>query len=176
MNWASKSNVLVENFQSENSFSINAGEFNLQPDCGFNIITYDSRKYSFVVELDNGTERTKSKLDVESIERKIRGYDLHQSQFSASDPCRYQVLFVTTRSDVRLKNILQAAGELMVNPQRTVFLGCTLDEFKQSNPFCEPVLQDHRGLRRCLLPRQLKQRKQNDGVSMDKPIMNFTKK
>ena len=157
--WAHESNLKIINFQSENSFSIHSGEFKLQPDSGFQIEDMNGRKFSFVIELDNGSERTRSKLDVESIERKIRGYDLHQSQYSATDPGRYQVLFVTTRSQTRLLNILRTAGELMANPQRTVFLGCTLDEIKKQNPFCFPYLQDHRGLKRCLLPQLKRPRK-----------------
>ena len=42
----------------------------------------DGRTFSFVVEFDNGTERVRSKQDVESIERKMRGYDAHISRSS----------------------------------------------------------------------------------------------
>ena len=55
--------------------------------------------------LDNGTERIRSPQDVESIERKVRGYDLHQSSTPSFDHGRFVVLFVTTRSSDRLVHI-----------------------------------------------------------------------
>ena len=89
---------------------------------------------------------------MESIERKIRGYDAHQSQFGKFDADRYLVLFITTRSTRRLQHILDLAGLVMKQPQRTVFVGASLESFLASDPFMDPVLKDHRGLKRTLVP------------------------
>ena len=97
--------------------------------------TPDGRTFNFVVELDNGTERVRSRRDVESIERKLRGYDAHQAQFEALDPQRYLVLFVTTRSQQRLQHILDVATLVMQNQQRTVFIGTDLKSFLEDDPF-----------------------------------------
>jgi hypothetical protein len=95
----------------------------------------------------------RSRLDVESIERKLRGYDAHQSKFHALSPERYLVLFVTTRSQDRLEHILDLAGLVMQNPQRTVFVGVSLDDYLScADPFREAVIRDHRRLRRTLIP------------------------
>ncbi len=146
--------IAVLHFARENSVELRAGEFLLRPDCAFQLRTPNHRTFHFCIELDNSTERVRSRLDVESIERKLRGYDAHQSQFEALDPQRYLVMFVTTRSKERLEHILDFAGMVMQNPQRTVFVGVTLDEFLASlDPFQEAVLTDHRRLKRMLIPR-----------------------
>lgn len=147
-----KSGINVRHFSRENSMQLSAGEFTVRPDCAFQLVDADQRTFNFMVEVDNGTERVRSKLDVESIERKLRGYDLHQSQFRGDDPQRYRVVFVTTRSRVRLDHILQLAGAVMQNPQRTVFVGCNLTDLQKSNPFRDEILTDHRGLKKALVP------------------------
>lgn len=143
----------VERFASENSIRLDAGPFTLYPDACFDVRRRDDRIFPFVVELDNGTERVRSRLDVESIERKLRGYDAYDAQFSAHDPKRHLVLFVTTRSERRLDHIMELASEVMRNPERTVFLGCDLTTFCENDPFADPIFRDHRGLMRTLIPR-----------------------
>ena len=149
---AHRAGCLIEHFGRENSVCIEAGSFRLFPDCSFTIRHPDGRSFPFVLEIDNATERVRSKLDVESIERKIRGYDAHQSQFGKFDADRYLVLFITTRSTRRLQHILDLAGLVMKQPQRTVFVGASLESFLASDPFMDPVLKDHRGLKRTLVP------------------------
>ncbi len=149
---AHKAGYTVEHFGRENSVCIEAGSFRLFPDCSFVIRHPAGKTFPFVVEIDNATERIRSKLDVESIERKIRGYDAHQSQFGKFDPDRYLVLFITTRSKRRLQHILDLARMLMKQPQRTVFVGADLPTFLAGDPFAQPVLTDHRGLKRTLVP------------------------
>lgn len=149
---AHRQGVELRHFARENSLKLEAAPFTLFPDCAFQLVTPDGRTFNLVVELDNGTERVRSKLDVESIERKLRGYDAHQSQFEALDPERYLVLFVTTRSQQRLKHILDLAAMVMQNPQRTVFIGSDLKTFLENNPFRQPMFHDHRGLKRNLIP------------------------
>ena len=126
--------------------------FTLYPDCAFVVRTTDGRCFPFVVELDNGTERVRSKLDVESIERKLRGYDAHQSQFDKFHPDRYLVLIVSTRSKVRLEHILSLAASVMHQPLRTVFLGADLPSLLAGDPYWDSLFVDHRGLKRALVP------------------------
>ena len=126
---ADRLGVEVRYFARENSIRMEASGSVLYPDCAFQLFTPNGRAFNFVVELDNGTERIRSPQDVESIERKIRGYDLHQSSTPSFDHGRFVVLFVTTRSSDRLTHILQAAARIMRNPRRTLFLGVTLSAF-----------------------------------------------
>lgn len=150
---AHRRGISVRHFARENSVTLEAAGLIVVPDCAFQLRTPDGRTFHFCVELDNGTERVRSRLDVESIERKLRGYDAHQSQFAALDPQRYLVLFVTTRSADRLTHILDLAGRVMRNPQRTVFVGVALEKYLNcDDPFREAVLTDHRGLKRTLIP------------------------
>lgn len=144
--------VVLNQFARENSVKLEANGFAMFPDCAFRVETSDDRGFNFVVELDNGTERVRTKQDVESIERKLRGYDAHQSQFAANDPKRYVVLFVTTRGSGRLHNIMSLADAVMSNRHRTVFIGTGLDVLRASDPFSDAIFEDHRGLKRTLIP------------------------
>lgn len=149
---ANKNNCEVIHFSRENSVKLQADPFTLYPDSAFVIRRDDGRTFSFVVELDNGTERVRSKQDVESIERKLRGYDAHQSKYDKFDPDRYLVLFITTRSENRLQYILDLAAEVMSQPQRRVFVGVELSRLLSADPFQVPVFTDHRGLKRQMIP------------------------
>lgn len=149
---AYENEVELLHFARENSVKLVAEPFTLFPDAAFVLRGKDGRTFSFVLEFDNGTERVRSKQDVESIERKIRGYDAHQSQFDAHDPDRYLVLFISTRSQQRLQYVLDIAAEVMSQPQRRVFVGCSLSQFLAYDPFQVPLLEDHRGLRRTVIP------------------------
>jgi hypothetical protein len=149
---AHQHNVTVQHVAPENSIRLEASGFVLYPDLAFQVVTPDGRTFHFILELDNGTERVRSTRDVESIERKLRGYDAHQSRFSANDPDRYLVLFITTRGSQRLQHMLDLAGSVMTNPQRTVFVGSDLKSWINGDPFKETLLIDHRGLKRSLIP------------------------
>lgn len=144
--------VVVQQFARENSVQLSAGGFTVYPDAAFQLVTPEYQIFNFVLELDNGTERVKTTADTESIERKIRGYDAHNSQFAVNDPRRYVVVFLTTRSHVRVKNILTMADAVTRNRERTVFVGSSLSEFLQVDPFTQPILNDHRFLKRTILP------------------------
>ncbi len=142
---------ILQRVSRENSICLQAGAHRLFPDCTFQIAT-PSKTYNFVVELDNGTERVRSNRDVESIERKIRGYDLHQANLLSSDQRRFVVLFVTTRSSVRLDNMMNAVRECVQNLDRTLFLGTDLASFVAStNPLHGKAWTDHHGRRRMLI-------------------------
>lgn len=149
---ASRHGCQVLHFARENSVRIHAEPFTVYPDCAFVIRDCSGRSFPFVLELDNATERVRSSKDVESIERKLRTYDTHQSQYDRFDPNRYLVLFITTRSERRLRTILNVAADVMRQPQRRVFLGSSLQALLASDPFQQPAFEDHRCLRRTLIP------------------------
>jgi hypothetical protein len=122
---ANRQGYEVRHFARENSVTLETPTGVLRPDATFQLVAND-RAFNFVCELDNGSERVRSRQDIESIERKIRGYDSHSRAFRAFDPQRYVVLFVTTRCSERLKHLMAAADSLMNNRQKTLFLGATL--------------------------------------------------
>lgn len=157
--------IALRHFARENSVKLEAGGFTMYPDCAFQLVNAERRTFNFVLELDNGTERMRSKQDVESIERKVRGYDAHQGQFAADDPNRYLVVFVTTRSLYRLPKIMNLADAFMHNRQRTVFIGCDLVTLLNADPFAESVFVCHRSLRRTIVPMQ-NQAIKNQATSM----------
>ena len=149
-----KHGVVMNQYVRENVVVFEANRRRVLPDAAFRLVseTQPDRPYSFVLELDNGTERVRTARDVESIERKIRGYDAHQSQFKRDDPDRYLVLFITTRSESRLGRVLASCSELIENPNRSLFLGTTLSSLLNSDPFSAPVFKSNNGLKRVLLP------------------------
>lgn len=149
---AHRAGVELREFWRENALQLVSGDLTLRPDCAFQLRRDDGRPFHFVVELDCSTERLRTPRNVESIARKIRGYDQHQGAFDALDPQRYLVLFITTRSRDRLDHILELAANVMENPDRTVFVGATLADLLGGDPFHDAVLRDHRGLRRMIIP------------------------
>ena len=143
----------LSRFTRENAVKLQTHDYTLYPDSTFQIFDpINKRTFNFAIELDNGTERIQSTQDVESIARKLRGYERHQSQFGVFDNDRYLVIFLTTRSHSRLFSILECAKTILLNLQRTVFLGCDLRTWLSCDPFTSPVLQDHRGLKRLVIP------------------------
>ena len=152
---AAENGHTIDRFCRENSLAIGNAKNRVYPDSAFRIRASDGRSFPFVLELDNGTERVRTKRDVESIERKILAYDADQQKFKRDDPNRYLLLFVTTRSVQRLRHILDACNSLISNPQRTLMLGATLDALLDCDPFHTPIFESNNGLRRTLLPRSV---------------------
>ncbi|EMI16462.1 hypothetical protein RMSM_06620 [Rhodopirellula maiorica SM1] len=152
---AARHNIEMDQYARENSIKFHSGQSHVSPDGAFRLLhRYESaRPYSFVIEMDNGSERVRSNKDIESIQRKVQTYDHHQSRYKRDDPARYLVLFVTTRSERRLEHVLSTCSSLIRNPDRTLFLGATLEALLAVDPFSEPVLQSNNGLRRTLVPR-----------------------
>ena len=143
----------LQNFTRENETRIDADGLTLFPDCTFQLSLPSGQVFRYIVELDNGSERIRSAMNIESIERKIRGYDAYQSKFDALDPSRPVVLFITTRSSERTRHILNAARRIMSNPNRTVFLATELRLIlAATDSLREVCLTDNRGRRRGLLP------------------------
>lgn len=135
----------IQQLTSEGSVKIETQPFTLYPDFGFQLVSPTGKSFNYFVELDNGTERVRSKQAVESLERKIRGYDAHQSQFKAFSPDRYVVLFVTTRSSARVDHILEAVRSVAFNQQRRTFLVADLQTILSMESLTSPVWLDPNG-------------------------------
>jgi hypothetical protein len=142
--------VRFTGFYRENAFWLPVGAEVLYPDCAFQLIAFD-RELSFFVELDNSGQRMRaSSEDAESWQRKIRLYEAFQD----SCPLRFRVLVVTTRSTERLGHILELAGSLARNPQRSLFYGTTLSRFlNEPCAVTAPCFADHRCRLVSLVPR-----------------------
>lgn len=158
---AETGSATVRNFTRENDVRIESDGLLLFPDCTFQLALPTGQVFRYLVELDNGSERIRSAINTESIERKIRGYDAYQSRFDALDPLRPVVLFITTRSSERTQHILEAARAVMTNPNRTVFLAAELRTFlAAADPMNLVCLTDNRGRKRGLLPSNIKPQSQ----------------
>jgi hypothetical protein len=141
---AHRDGMMCEEFYRENLYEVSVGKQSLLPDCGFALTTQAGKTFRFVVEVDCGTERLQSNKDVESIERKIRLYDAHQSQTDAFSAERFVVLFVTTKNRSRLDHILGVAGSVITNPNRRLVCGVHLDDFLESKQaITTPLFRDH---------------------------------
>ena len=114
--------VRFANFQRENTFSLEAADEAVQPDCAFQLVRPGGVAFSFFVELDNGTEPIRSEKDRDSWQRKLRIYEAYQ-QLSMT---RFRLLVVSAHSGARLQRILDLASELLRNPQRSLVYGITL--------------------------------------------------
>ncbi len=161
---AAKHGHAVEQYARENSVCLKAEPFTIYPDGAFVLKRSDGQRFPFCIELDNGTERVRSKQDVECIERKLRGYDAHQSQFATFAADRYLVLLVTTRTKQRLDNMLSLASAVMQQQQRTVFIGASLNELLAVDPFETAVFEDHRALKRMLIAPAIASKKNQRSV------------
>jgi hypothetical protein len=129
-------------FCRENSVRLRVGDDHLYPDCAFQLVAPGGAALSLFVELDNCSERVHSPKDAESWERKLRLYDRFQ------DLCRqrFRVLVIPTRGETRLRHILDAAGRVTRNPQRSLVYGVTLPAYLAcEDAVAAPIFLDHRG-------------------------------
>lgn len=146
---ARRAGIEIARFAPENFVRLPVARESLLPDCSFTLSTSTGEAFNFVVELDNATERIRSRLDLDSWQRKIRLYDQHED--TAED--RRRVLIVGTRSRERIGNILQLARDSVRNRQRSLFLGIHLEDYlAQRFAFTVPCFADHRGQTVALLP------------------------
>ena len=139
---ADRHGIAMTDFCAENSCRFAVGDDSIWPDSAFRLIAPGGYPFNFVVELDNSTETVRSQRDADSWERKIRLYDQFQ------DVCerRFRVLVVTTRSQERLKHILDAAQALQRNRWRSLFYGVYLPDYlQQSDAIRGACFLDHRG-------------------------------
>ena len=151
---AASHGFIVDQYCRESSLAIGQQPNRVYPDGAFRVVHTDNEQpYSFVFELDNGTERVRTKRDIESIERK--NPRLRRSPVLIQTPMIHDgtwYLFITTRSERRLRHVLDACSDLIANPMRTLFLGATLEAVEACDPFVDPVFQSNNGLRRTLVP------------------------
>ncbi len=138
----------------ENQFRIHAGNEMLRADGHF-LLSAPGGNRRYCVELDNSTETLISPRDVDSIGRKIRLYEDHQAEFSATDPRRYVTVFVTTRSRRRALNILEVASSLVRNPQRSLFYAAYLPDILEADSLATASFLDQRSQSVAILPESL---------------------
>lgn len=153
---AASEGLSILDYHRENDWRLQAGHDYLYPDAAFRIRIGD-RSPLFCIEIDNGTERIQTAKDIESIERKIRIYDLYQSDMQAFDANRPIVLFVTTRSERRLEHILETAHKVVGNPERSLVYGTTTATLLSNDqPLTDRVFLDHRLRRQSMIREQAK--------------------
>lgn len=141
----------LTSFYRENTLRLDVRDQTLWPDCAFQLLDANGQELSFVVELDNSTERIRSPKELDSWERKIRFYD----EYQYASGRRFRVLVVATRSQERMKHILTASADLIRNPQRSLFYGITLAQYLgEPHGVTSPCFTDHIGRSVALLPRQ----------------------
>ena len=109
----------------ENAYCLQVGGEALWFDWRFRLRT-PSGSYAFNVELDCSTETIVSLAETDTVARKIRLIDAADAQYDAFDPRRSVTIFVTTRSDQRMRNILRAAATIVRNPRRALIYGIYL--------------------------------------------------
>lgn len=146
---AHRANATFTAFYRENTLRLDVASEAIFPDAAFHLLTGDGLTWSYFVELDNGTERLRSRQDADSWQRKIRLYEQHL------DDCgrRFRVLVVTTRCGQRGQRILDLAAGNMRHPQRALFYSVSLDDYLQyDHPIRDSCFRDQRGLRASLLP------------------------
>lgn len=146
---AHRHGVLVTNCHPENTVPINGDGPILYPDFLFSLRTAAGDCFSFCVELDNGTEPIVSRTSRDSLLWKMRRYEERHYESGG----RFRVLFVTTRSFDRVRNIVHAAGESVLEPRRSIFLSTTLDNvLRSSTPLTSRVFRDQQGRGVALIP------------------------
>jgi hypothetical protein len=132
----------------------------LIPDCHFQL-RRDDRLFNCLFEVDNSTE-TLSTEQVQSIRSRLSAYESYQNQVwqgwkqagSVGGPPFFRVVFLT-RSVERANNILWLTSQIARNRDRHLIYAGTQDGLLASaNPLFEPLLNDHDGGWRCLMPLQ----------------------
>lgn len=135
-------------FYRENACRLPVGDEVIYPDCAFQLVAEGRPPHSFFVELDNSTEVIRSDADRDSWQRKLRLYDAFQD----SVPDRFRVIVLATRSSERIQHILDAARDVVRNPQRTLIYGGTLRDFlARPDALVAPCFRDHAGRRRAIV-------------------------
>ncbi|MBL9084980.1 MAG: replication-relaxation family protein [Planctomycetales bacterium] len=139
----------LHDIHPENMLVLDVNGELLIPDTRFDLLGTGGR-FQFLIEQDCSTETIRSMKHDDTIHRKLRLHDAYRD-LSAE---RHRVVFVTSRSRERLKNILDAAAGVVRNQDRTLFLGIYLADYVHAaDPVRESLFLDHRGRRHSLLPR-----------------------
>ena len=117
-------------------------QFSITPDAMIELAA-KRRSFKFFVELDTATERVETDQRIpSSIQKKLETYERYRLTAGNS----FRVLFVTTSSQQRAKNILQFANGVRSNPAGELVYATHLPSVLQcSNCLTEPVFQNHQG-------------------------------
>jgi len=142
--------IVLTDFYPENHYRIEAGGQTHAADGRFTLVM-GQRRYSYLLEIDNGTERIRSRQDVDSLQRMARLYEQHQAACYRED--RSRVLFVATKSPQRVDQFLEVAAEERLGQNRTLFYGCHLPEYLECpDPLRETCFWNVHGEPSSLLP------------------------
>lgn len=138
---ARRAGASMTGFCRENSVQLTDGSSSVYPDAAFQLVTAGGERYSYFVEVDNGSERLVSMTQDETWTRKIQVYEAVRARISM----RFRVLVFATRSVERLSHILSLAAEHASNPDRTLFCGTTVQVFLGcDDALTVPLFMDHR--------------------------------
>jgi hypothetical protein len=147
---------VLDHFSRENALRLQIEEGFLYPDSAFRLVPPDGRTFEYFVELDTGTQPIKTEGGYGPIERKIRFYEAYRDHCQALGlDHRFRVLFVTTKTDERLRHLLTRTRDLLKkeNKNRPLVYGITLASYLAlQRPIHDAAFADHRGQRRSLVP------------------------
>ena len=139
------------NFRPENTFPL-THERTIWPDAYFELENAAGRRFAYCLEIDCSTESLMSLSDdATTWIGKHRVYDAVQSRLGRTS--RFRTLTVTTRSEDRMRHILDLFAQETDIPNRQLVLGVYLDRFLREHHALEtPIFRDHRGRWLSLLP------------------------
>jgi hypothetical protein len=139
------------NFRPENTFPL-THERTIWPDAYFELENAVGRRFAYCLEIDRSTESLMSlDEDATTWTNKHRIYDAVQTRLGRA--ARFRMLVVTTRSEERMRNIVDLFAQETGRPNRQLVLGVYLDRFlRDSDALDAPIFRDHRGRWLSLLP------------------------
>lgn len=146
---AHRQGVNVTGFYREGSVRLQDGGDAAYPDAAFQIARGDGKTFSYLVELDCGTERIASLKDDDSWARKLRIYEAARTTGRTA----FRVLVLTLSSSVRASHILDLARTAAQNPHRGLVYAATLPAFlSMPHALTEPLFRDPAGRAVAVLP------------------------
>lgn len=141
--------VHIGGFYRENELRLTLANSAMKPDCAFQLVDTDGTTLNYLVEIDCGTEPIRSTKQRESLEQKIRFYDVYQDKTDK----RFRVLVLFTKSSIRMQHFCEAAKEFVRNPQRTLFYSAHLPTYlEQGDAITNPVFVDRHNQLQSLVP------------------------
>lgn len=148
---ARNAGLRLVNFRPENTFPL-THERTIWPDAYFELENTAGRRFAYCLEIDRSTESLMSLSDdATTWTAKHRVYDGLQSRLGHA--ARFRMLVVTTRSEERMRNIVDLFAQETGRPNRQLVLGVYLDRFlRDGDALDAPIFRDHRGRWLSLLP------------------------
>ena len=143
--------VAIERFIRENELTLPVGDYLVQPDCFFRLVT-GGRAFNLAFEIDGSTESVDS-YAVTSIRNKLSVYHAYQEMVLTEwlaggktwERPRFRVVFFT-RSVERAYHILSLAAETTQNDTRRLVYATTHESYvTEADPLHTPILLDHLG-------------------------------